>query len=332
MSFLRLFNSFSLFGTVLHGPANVGDAIIVSGSPRSGTTWLMNLLSTLPKYKTIFEALHPFWFPQVRQFGFPPRIYLSPEKDNLLLRRYLKEVFGGIVSPKNPLYYLRDLRSACRQISRGRVIAKFINGNRLLPWISERFDIRATYIIIRHPCATISSQLKSGWIGYPKRVESRIKGGNINLLKKIILKEILSIKKFRENLELVEKIKKLDTIEELLAVEWSLDYWIPLTHRDMYEWNLVIYEDLLKNRKNAVQNIFNKIDEPAWTDAYKSSNVPASTSSEKRIVIEKQLIKWKENLTEDQIGRILTVTKWFKLGFYSIKAEPEVNHIAHELP
>jgi len=61
-------------------------------------------------------------------------------------------------------------------------------GNRLLPWISERFKTKGTYLIIRRPCAVISSQLKAGWIGYPHNIKDEIRRGNpaiIKIIKKL---------------------------------------------------------------------------------------------------------------------------------------------------
>jgi hypothetical protein len=52
------------------------DTIVVVGSPRSGTTWLLELLRALPGYKAINE---PFWYDEVRQaHGFAWRPHLAP--------------------------------------------------------------------------------------------------------------------------------------------------------------------------------------------------------------------------------------------------------------
>lgn len=158
-----------LIGIKLNGDCGQKNTIIISGAPRTGTTWLMEILATLPKYKTIFEPLHMDRFPQLLKLNFPPRIYVPPEEDNVFLQNHLKDVFRGVKISRNPHYSVVNLKEINRRLPFNGVIVKFINGNRLLPWISKRFETRATYLIIRHPCATIASQLKTGWIGYPKR-------------------------------------------------------------------------------------------------------------------------------------------------------------------
>lgn len=84
---------------------------------------------------------------------------------------------------RTPKYSLLDLDEVYRPLTASKTIVKFVNGNRLLPWISERFHVRGTYSIIRHPCATILSQIRTGWPGYPVEIEQRIKSGELSLLK-----------------------------------------------------------------------------------------------------------------------------------------------------
>ena len=59
----------------------IEDTIIVAGTPRSGSTWIMGLLGWLPGYTTLFEPLHPNWFRGSYNSGFRPRTYLPPRKN-----------------------------------------------------------------------------------------------------------------------------------------------------------------------------------------------------------------------------------------------------------
>lgn len=78
-----------------HKIGNIEDTILISGAPRSRTTWLMEILSVLPAYKTIFEPLHRTWFPFIQRLNLPPRVYLPPERNNAFLYSYLYSVFKG---------------------------------------------------------------------------------------------------------------------------------------------------------------------------------------------------------------------------------------------
>lgn len=320
-----------LMGIKLNGDSNPEDAIIISGAPRTGTTLLMEILSTLPRYKTILEPLHLEWFPSLSKLGFPPRIYLNTKEDNELLYNHLKNVFTGKVVSQKPSYSLFNFKELYSRLSFNKICAKFVNGNRLLPWISDRFTLKATFLIIRHPCATVSSQLKTGLVGYPKEYEMKIRKGNVKLLKRIILEEISMIDNLKEKQELINKINSMQTVEELLAVEWSLDYVIPLYFFDKYDWHLIIYERLIKNSEDELINIFDKIGENVPKKAYKLIKKPSRTSQEKKIYAQKQLHKWKNHLSKKQIEDILNVVNFFGIDFYNENAEPDEDALAYYL-
>lgn len=56
-----------LLSSRIHRNINIGDTIVISGTPRGGTTWFMELIETLQGYRSIFEPFHRDWFPQVKQ-------------------------------------------------------------------------------------------------------------------------------------------------------------------------------------------------------------------------------------------------------------------------
>ena len=320
-----------LIGLKLNERSSLEGTIIISGAPRTGTTLLMEILATLPGYKTIYEPLHPNWFPSLFKLGFPPRIYLNTEEDNELLYNHLKNVFSGKGVAQNPHYFLFNFKEVYRRISFNKICAKFVNGNRLLPWISDRFTLKATFLIIRHPCATISSQLKTGFVGYPREYEMEIRKGNVKFLKRIILEEISMIDNLKEKQELINKINGMKTLEELLAVEWSLDYVIPLYFFNKYNWHLIIYERLIKNSKDELINIFDKIGENVPKKAYKLIKKPSRTSLEKKIYTQRQLHKWKNHLSKKQIEGIFDVVNFFGIDFYNEDVEPDDDALAYYL-
>ena len=149
-------------------------------------------------------------------------------------------------------------------------------------------------------------------------IQKEIMNGKINILKKYILKGVQDISNIN-NKKLLKEIKKLHTLEELLAVEWSLDYLIPLIYRNNYKWYFIIYEKLLMNKTNYISSILNKINEPIQRDISKAIDTPTHTSIENKIIIKKQITKWKTKLTQSQIDKILSVVSLFGINFYSDK-------------
>ena len=143
---------------------------------------------------------------------------------------------------------------------------KFIRANRILPWIANNFQVKGIFFIIRHPCATIASQLETGVTGYDMPE-------SIPLAKKIVLSSISEIKELRDNKELMRKIKTIKAREEILAVIWGVDNYLPLYYHRKFDWYLLCYESLVANLEKELKNIFSYINEEVPKEAYsKNSN------------------------------------------------------------
>ena len=76
---------------------NIKDTIVISGTPRSGTTWLMEIFIKIPGYTYYFEPINPLWFIKIRGRGFKSRTYLPPDKDWPEGQDYLEKAFTGRV-------------------------------------------------------------------------------------------------------------------------------------------------------------------------------------------------------------------------------------------
>ena len=157
------------FWLSIHKGANLRDTIIISGSPRTGTTWIMEILETLPSYRSIFEPFHKEWFPEVKRLNLSSlhRPYVYYKDNNPVLKEYLRKVFQGHVTTR-VLHYIPTPRNIYKRLKVSKIIVKFIRANRLLPWIANNFELRGIYFIIRHPCGTIASQLRTNIAEYYK--------------------------------------------------------------------------------------------------------------------------------------------------------------------
>ena len=120
----------------------------------------MDLLNTLPSYKTIFEPFNIYWFPQFRNLKVDfSRPYVDIDKKYPPLESYLHFVFRGKVFSLSPQYRLNP-KEIYKRVFGKKILVKFTKANLLLPWISNNFKLRGLYLVIRYPCATIASQIK----------------------------------------------------------------------------------------------------------------------------------------------------------------------------
>jgi len=292
------------------------DTIIISGLPRGGTTWLMEIMATLsPSYKTLFEPLNRQYFPEVKKLGLPPRPYIPLEEESLI-EDYFRQIFTGKVVSHYPVYSLSP-KYIYRRLAFNKLIVKFVRANGILPWIAKNFRVRGIYFLIRHPCATISSQLESDAIPHP-------------LTKDIVLRDASQIPQIGENEKLMEKLKTITTREEFLSAIWSMSNYIPLSSTKPYPWHTVAYEKLITDWKKEIKRIFGYIGEKTPERAYSMFKKPSKTTKDFSYVGTKnQLEKWKKKLSKRQIEKILRVTHWFGLDFYTEEPEPDYEALKH---
>ena len=300
---------------------DINDTILISGSPRSGTTWLMDILENIPSYTWIFEPIQPAWFPESFKVGFNSRTYLPEEKDWKEGENFLKKVFTGKVYSTLPPYSFK-LKENMNRVLGNKLIVKTVRLNRMLPWINKRFNLRKILLIIRHPCAVIASQLKSGFVGYHPNSPPYY---NILPTKKDVLDEASKIEILDE--EIIKKLEKINTTEEILAATWCIDNFIPLNSKKPYHWDLIFYEKLVREGDEIIKEIFTDIKDKKIIESMISNlEKPSRLASEKLetyIKTDKQLSKWKKHISEEKVKKILDVVSIFGLDFYTDSPVPD---------
>jgi hypothetical protein len=305
---------------------DIKDVILIAGTPRSGTTWLMDIMTTIPDYTSLFEPINPVWFPESFQVGFKSRTYLPVDKNWKEGEDYLRKIFTGKMVSRVPNYQL-NLEVIMRRLLGHKLIIKAVRLNRMLPWITKRFKLRGVFFIIRHPCAVISSQLKTGFYGYhPSSPPYNDICPNLD----DILEEASMINGL--DTDLLNKLKKIKSKEEILAAAWCLDNYVPLSYPKPHPWTTVIYEKLAKEGEKEITRYFNEIGEKkipslAIKHSKRASLVTITDEAKNVSQAGVQLSKWKKSLSEKQIERILRIVSDFGLDFYSNDPEPDYDNI-----
>lgn len=324
---------------------DIRDTIILTGSPRSGTTLLMEILGVIPGYASLFEPLNPIYYPESIEVGFQSRTYLPPNIDWQEGKKYLQKVFTGDLTYNSSWLekgdyskqnfnsivsgYLGQLKpeKLMHQLLGSKLIVKFVRLNRLLPWVAERFQLRSMIFIIRHPCAQVASRFKPG-----QKLPSDLLP---NMKPFPTQDEILDEASKIEGLDhsLLNRLKKIDTLEEILAASWCLDTYVPLSYPKSHPWTVVTYEKLIKDGENEIIRIFNEIGEKnVPRSAFRHLKIPSMVTqkNDHNLVrrADEQLSKWKKSLSEKQIERILKIVSAFGLDFYTENLEPDYENIS----
>ena len=291
---------------------DISNTIVITGTPRSGTTWLAELISTIPNSSIIFEPLHLSRVREARIAGFEWRTIFQPGEERVKEKEYLERVFHGSILNG---WTIRDMKFI-RMIGLKHWIVKFVRANLIIEWLIENFSIKKPILIIRHPCAVISSQLRYGsW-------------NNINgplFANKRIVELFPQFKEYSRG---------LTTLEECLASRWCIENYIPLTLKKPYPFILVAYERLVLNSHEEIKRIFNELNMDVPDKIYKYIGKPSITTLEDSAIKYNSdiLSHWKTNLTVQQQDSIFKVLKRYNIEFYNEHIEPDYGILYSDNP
>ena len=191
------------------GDYDIGRTLVIAGFPRSGTTWLAEMIAAVPGTGILFEPLDFQRLKAARLAGCDWDNFHLPEDTWREGEKYLAEVLAGRV--------LNGWTTAHLPCSRAwgvsRWIIKFVRANQMLAWLVSRFDILPPVFLIRHPCAVYASITRRGWptFSYVPNPNSRF---------------------YRTYPQFRAVIKGLKTREELFAAQWCKHHYTALDRLD----------------------------------------------------------------------------------------------------
>jgi hypothetical protein len=299
---------------LLHRP-RVEDAIVIASSPRAGSTLLMDILATLDGYRTVFEPLHPHWYAGVRQLGLGPRPCLVDGAAPEGTEAYLREVLTGREAGAYRL--TRFAATLPGRLLEGDLVVKCVRLNRLLPWFESTFDTRGTVLLLRHPCATVESQLRSNVHGYPDHRAGFPPAEQVQ-------DHALRALDPGAPEDLRERIRSVDTPAGLMALSWAVDTLIALSHPGP-ERTTVFYEDLVTDGPAQLDRLFGALDTARPARALDVLGAPSLTVDEDADG-QDYLERWTEGLDDEQTDRILEIAAWFGLeDLYDEAPTPRVD-------
>ncbi|MCS4122723.1 hypothetical protein [Salinibacter ruber] len=249
-------------------PCDTEEAIVISGTARGGTTWLGEIIGTLPGCKFLGEPLNYGMDRPVYEIARPPHgpPFQHPTGDAPKLRAYFRQALEGRVPGGWHLGTDSSAHRLFRHLARRRVVMKLVQGNRLLHWLAHTFEVRGIVMLVRHPCAVVASMQRYGNWAYATLTPDAPSFSHIEkALPDVLVNDIRS------------RLPNLPTSkEEMLALRWALDYYIPFfVHRDAgHPWILVPYERLVASGLNAASNdllgraVFcrSNLQREVWTD------------------------------------------------------------------
>ena len=280
------------------------EPVVVVGSPRSGTSWMMRLIAQQDGYCTIFEPLHHRWWPKAREVGFGNRPWEADKQQAL----YLEQVFRGEIgrqSIRRPRWSeevrgnpVSLVRGTIKRLRSDRLVTKFVRACRLLPWLVEAFpDCRYVYLV-RDPYAVVSSQLSRGVSSYLNERGSPYDYLNASKQSEPVIAKLCDRIRTDAAQVLDEAVvRDIDSLEGCLALSWYADNLIAQEAASRSEAVCTVrYEELLTDTESVLLTVQRHLGIEETLAAGLDVKNP-----------ERQLHKWRENLSGSQVETIKNV-------------------------
>jgi hypothetical protein len=283
--------------------------ILVTGSHRSGSTWVGRMLAAAPGVAYIHEpfSIHhrrgvldvhfDVWFPYICGANEGP--YLSPVRDMLAFRYRTDPEIRSIRSPRDAGRLLRDrTRFARARRAHARPLVKDPIAVFSAEWLSSRFDVDPV-VLVRHPAAFVSSLTRLGWTHPFEHFVSQ----------PLLMRDLLD--------PFADEVREFAAVEHPLLDQaillWKLIHHTIAGYRDRHpEWTFVRHEDLARDPLGGFEKMYARLDLRS-TDHVERSIARHSDASNPTEVRDAGALRrdsassvwtWKSRLSADEIARV----------------------------
>jgi hypothetical protein len=274
--------------------------LVVAGSPRSGTTWMAETLSSLPRSAILFEPEHMLQVPEAKAAGLDWHVMRFPGEPWPEGDRYFERVLcGRLITPWTVSHV-----PLSRAFAPKRWIVKFVDANLMLGWLATRFPIRPPLLVLRHPCAVVGSQLRRGWrLEHTPRLPAF----------------------FARYPQFTDYVASLQDPIEWSAAHWCMHTYTPLSLPQPWPFIVTAYEHASKDPESEFGRIFRRWQMPMPSDLVQRSRRPSGTTDLGSAMRQggENGAGWRKALSQEQIKRILTVVRAFGLDFYADDPMPD---------
>ncbi|MBA3325661.1 MAG: sulfotransferase [Rhodobacteraceae bacterium] len=301
--------------------------ILVTGSHRSGSTWVGNALALAPGTGYVHEPFNTKTRPGLCNARFPTDLtyvtaeneaaYLPALRDTLAWRYAFGPEARSLRTPRDAARMLRDAAYFETMRRRGaRVIMKDPLALFSAEWLAARFDMPVV-VIIRHPAAFVASLIAAGWTKFRFRIlleQERLMADRLE--------------PFRAEIA-AAAAEQPEPLEVGILLWRLIHHHIRLLRRDHPDWIFVRHEDLSQAPVAAFGEVFARLglaftpDAAARINAMSESNGGLAALSifgvRRRIVRNSRdnVGYFRKRLTEPQIEAIRSESRDVWEDFYA---------------
>jgi hypothetical protein len=279
---------------------NYRDSILLASSPRSGSTWIANVINYRNNFRTVFEPFNSIYVPICNEFEY--RQYLRPDNAD---ERYLapaQSIMAGRIRNK----WVDQVNQI--PLAKKRLI-KDVRVNLFLKWLRDNFPEMPIILLLRHPCAVALSRIKEGW---PSHIEELLNQRDL-------------VDDFLGPFE--EAIRATKTDFEMQIFLWCVENYVPLKQLRPDDVHLAFYERFCIDPHNEFDSLFRYIGLDYDSRVFIKMKQPVRVRQESAILTGESLTAgWQKHIREEQVKQALDILALFGLDtIYSSDPMPNMD-------
>jgi len=313
--------------------------LIIAGSGRSGTTWVLDVLAEANNLRPVFEPLNPLCVGEARSLAHR---YVKENAYEPELKSFMLKVFNGELNciwPKTRIIpdkmrpsilqmtswnYTYNLLSRyktfliryCTYLKKKtfQQITKFIRANLMLDWLSANFSPKIIFLV-RHPGAVAASKITA----------SKSQGGAVWDFNGPDEQRILLQYKRDKQLRNDYLGKYYDIFSESLSpvaghtLLWCIENILPVYKLQQKKRYVFFYEDIIKNPEREFSHMLKilGLERKPHSSVISQPSQQASQEMKNSSFKENQLTRWMKKFDPQQLDEMDRILKFFKVTIYN---------------
>lgn len=297
--------------------------LLVTGSHRSGTTWVGKMIAATPSMAYIHEPFNPLHHPGLCNVTFPYWFMYVTKENEDAFHTPLKNTFefrynmwSEMCAMRTPRHVGRLVRDYCTtSIYRLRSATPLIKDPIALfssEWLVQRFGMNAI-VLIRHPAAFASSLKRLHWAHDFSQF----------LQQPLLMRDHL----FPFEAEITEFANKEHDILDQAALLWRMMHYVILKYQEAHkDWIFMRHEDISEDPIQHFQYIFKRLNLDFSEKVAKvirdySSDANPAEASHGHLIIKRDSKSntktWKKAFTQGEVTSIRSKVEDVSHAFYS---------------
>lgn len=327
--------------------------LIIAGSARSGTTWVLDVLAETNNLRPVFEPLNPVGVREARFFcnryvpqnarepefkGFMEKIFNGEMNCLWTNTRLLPHLLRPAISKMASWNYDYDLLSRYKKLfirysdylrrKSFLQITKLIRANLMLDWLEVNFQPKIIFIV-RHPGAVAASKI----------VAAKTKRGGVWDFNGPNQQSILFRYKNDERLRRDYLNKYYEIFSEKLSpvagatLIWCIENILPIYNLQKKKHYVFFYEDIVHNPAREFKRMVKMLGLNKCPDSsiIRQPSQQASNEMKKGPLEEDQLTRWMKNFSQQQLTEMDEILKFFNVAIYDAYEPMPVSRVQNTI-